>query len=172
MLIIDGYNVLFQYFRGGYRKTRLEEQRDEFLQVLEDYCTSRRKNALVFFDAEKTGEERPVRCQIKRGTLSILFTAANVTADDAIIEYLETVENRRAAKVITSDRVILNAAKRAHVATQTSESFVDEMEHHLQSVTGAFDKEKAEGISEGEVDAWMKFFGLDEKSLKRLIQEP
>jgi predicted RNA-binding protein with PIN domain len=171
MLIIDGYNALFQYFRGGYRKAKLEAQRDEFLQVLEDYCTGAHKNALVFFDAEKAGEPHPVKHTIKRGTLSVIFTPINTTADDAIIEYMGEVTDKRSFKVITSDRVILNAADKQHIPTQTSENFIDEVERFLETTTSPFDKEKAEGISKAEVDYWMNIFGLDDKTLRELLDE-
>lgn len=170
MLLIDGYNAMFQYFRGGYRKAKLESQREEFLGVLEAYCTGRRKNALVFFDAEKTGEAHPVRHTLVRGTLSVVFTAMNTTADDAIIEFMGEVKDKRSFKVITSDRVILNAAAKAHIPTQTSENFIDEVESFLKRTTSAYDTEKEEGIRTTEVDFWMKEFGLDDKSLRDLLE--
>lgn len=166
MLLIDGYNALHQFFRGRpIEPETMPSRRKEFLEALEIYSVRRRKNILVVFDAGRSDPPFPTRRQIVRGRLAVLTTPRGVTADDAIIEKLEEARDRRALKVVTSDRVILNAAQRRRVESQTSEDFVQELERFLQAGRSIYDEEKIQGISEGEADYWLKEFGLDGEGL-------
>lgn len=170
MLILDGYNVLLQYFRGQ-EIVSLPLRREQFLRVLQAYCVAKGKNALVYFDAETSGEPFPIRKQILRGRLSVIFTARGTTADDAIIAHLEESRDRSTLTVITSDRVILKEAERLRVKTQTSDKFCDEMERSLDRELSAYDVQKAEGISSEEADAWGRAMGLRDDELERDVSE-
>jgi predicted RNA-binding protein with PIN domain len=169
MLILDGYNVQQQFYRGQ-EEGDLEDRRNRFLETLETYCVAARRNALVFFDAEFSGGEVPERRPIRRGVLAIVFTARGVTADDAILAHVEQSRERDTLKIITSDKVILRGVDRWRVATQTSEKFVQEMEHYLRQTLSPYDEQKQNGITNEEAGVWEREMGLGDKSVDDLLK--
>lgn len=172
MLLIDGYNALHQFFRGRpIEPDTIQSRREEFLEALQIYSVRRRKNILVFFDSGRSDPPFPMHRQIVRGRLAVITTPRGVTADDAIIEKLEEARDRRSFKVITSDRVILNAAERRRIDFQTSEDFVRELERFLESGRSVYDEEKLQGISEGEAEYWLREFGLEENELDQYLED-
>jgi len=166
MLLIDGYNALHQYFRGRTvdQKT-MPACREEFVEALEIYSVRKRKNLVVYFDSGKGDPPFPMRRQIVRGRLAVVTTPRGVTADEALIERIDDTRDRRSIKVVTSDRVIVNAAERRRIDTQSSEDFVRELERFLESSRSVYDEEKVEGISDGEADYWLREFGLHGENL-------
>jgi predicted RNA-binding protein with PIN domain len=171
MLLIDGYNALHQFFRGRtIAPETMPSRRDEFVEALQIYSVRRRKNIVVFFDGSRSDPPIPIRPQIVRGRLAVLTTPRGVTADDAIIEKIEETRDRRSIKIVTSDRVILNVAERRRIDSQTSEDFIRELERFLDSSRSIYDKEKLQGISEGEAEYWLKEFGLEGDKLDELIE--
>lgn len=172
MLLIDGYNALHQYFRGRTLDPKtMPAFREEFVEALEIYSVRRRKNLVVYFDSGKGDPPFPMRRQIVRGRLAVVTTPRGVTADEALIERIEETRDRRSIKVVTSDRVIVTAAERRRIETQSSEDFIQELERFLAASRSVYDEEKVAGISDGEADYWLREFGLDGEKLSEFMKK-
>lgn len=144
MFLIDGYNVLHVMVHGPARG----DARDRFLDRLEGFCAAGGYRALVVFDP--TGG-MPRRSQ--RGPLEIRVVAEGRTADDEIIDRLRRTDDRTAWTVVTSDREIVSEAERRGFRVVRSGEFVKRLRKAPP--------DPGEKPAPGDVDYWMREFGLD-----------
>jgi len=118
--IIDGHNLI-----GALPDIHLHDPDDEeqLLLRLQSYCAHRGKTITVYFD-----QAPGVQDTIRRGPLTAHFVSRNRTADDAIRAHLRRLK-RRAANwtVVSSDREVLDFARRAGARTQTSQDFAAQL---------------------------------------------
>lgn len=149
MFLIDGYNLLHAMVRG--RAT--SEARDRLIGLIEAFCRRGGYSARIVFDPTA---ELPRKAQ--RGPLEIRGVAQGRTADDEIIAELEATDDRTAYTVVTNDRAIVQEAHKRKVEVISCEDFA----RRLRDDEGGGRSGKRDDVPPGEVDYWMREFGLDE----------
>ena len=96
-----------------------------------------------------------------------VYSGKGRTADSVIIEMLKKHSAPRSLTVVSSDHEILKAALARRAKAVTSQAFIRDV-HRLQG--GGSTTKKASGtgkpsggLSEGQVDGWLKAFGIDDE---------
>jgi predicted RNA-binding protein with PIN domain len=111
-LIIDGYNYIHRIRKGpAIDGSNLEMLRRELLEILFRYKRDRGVRVTAVFDARggfNLGRQR----ENYKG-IDVVYAGEGETADDVIIGWIR--EKRAGRIVVTSDRAILDEAKKAGV---------------------------------------------------------
>lgn len=150
VLIIDGHNLIPRI--PGMSLADPEDEA-QLIQLLQDYCRVRRKQAEVFFDGAPAGQAG-IR---GHGLVRAHFVREGMTADDAIMVYLKKLKKRaRNVTVVSSDRQVLTAARAVHAQVMTSEDFAAAWADLTQEAPGLDPRERP--LSEDEVAQWERLF--------------
>jgi predicted RNA-binding protein with PIN domain len=162
MFLIDGYNLLFA--GGRVRRDRLPEARKALLHALARYCEVCGQKARIIFDYS----QGPPPSRARLGAVEVCFTPKGVSADEEILGMIEGTSDRTAFTLVTSDREVADPARKKSVKVIGSESFRREMEKVLKDAEEKTDEapEKGKGLGAGEVDYWMRQFGLRDEDRK------
>jgi predicted RNA-binding protein with PIN domain len=124
--IIDGYNLLFQgAFIGS--KQSLENARTILIHNLDHFAQTLSLSITVIFDA-------PFQCEdLRRGhfnTLEIIFTSKGQTADEYIVEYVQSRNEKMV--VVTSDKGLSRRVKNPNVYTEKVPDFLQKIRKKAQ----------------------------------------
>jgi predicted RNA-binding protein with PIN domain len=152
VFLVDGYNLLHAVARG--RAT--PEGRERLLAAIEEYCRKGGYAARVVFDATGGMKRRD-----RRGPLEVRNVAEGRTADEEILEAIAGTADRTRYTVVSNDREIAAAAAKLGITVLPCEEFARRLEARPEAA------EKAESASDGEVDYWMREFGLEEGDAPR-----
>jgi predicted RNA-binding protein with PIN domain len=147
VFLIDGYNLLHALARG--RAT--EGARDQLLTRIVEYCTRENYRAWIVFDATGGMKRRE-----QRGPLDVYNVPQGNTADEVILNALATCDDRMQYTVVSNDLKIIKTAEKDGYKVLSCEDFG----RRLAAAPEA--PEKGGLPSPGEVDYWMREFGLDE----------
>ena len=146
--LIDGHNVI-----GQMRDISLSDPHDEdrLVALLAAWCDRRGASATVYFDRGAPGSGGAAR----RGRLTVRFVRPPRTADAAIEDHLRRI-GRGASDwtVVSSDRDVRQAARRAGARTMDSAAFAA----RLRAPSAGPAPEKPENPTQEEVSAWLKEF--------------
>jgi len=147
--LIDGHNLIGKI--PGLRLDDLDDEK-ELIELLQNYCLQEQKEAEVYFDHSASGHARAH----VYGKVTARFVRSGETADMAIARHLKRLGKQAANwTVISSDRAVLAAAKRARARAVSSEEFSQELIAERNS-TGSVDKPE---ISNAEIEDWLTLFG-------------
>lgn len=151
--LIDGHNLI-----GQMPGLRLDDPDDEakLVEYLRRYRARTGHQLTVFFD---TGlSYRPAETK-KQGGLTIQFAPPGQTADQLILRRLRQVTNPQEVMVVSSDRMVQQAARQARVRVLTSPEFARQL---LQELVTGSDEEPSDRVnrqlSPTEVDEWLALF--------------
>ncbi|MBI4563614.1 MAG: NYN domain-containing protein [Planctomycetes bacterium] len=158
MLLIDGYNLLFKAWRGKSSSKALAAQRDALVERIRTYCLTSGQVARIYFDPRKIRPFTTLTGHQRRPPVEVIYLG-DVSADQAILERVRASGDRTEYRVITSDREVSAAAAKRRFQTTEAAEFLAEMDRAVKPSSSA-SRPKTEGISEDEVDFWMKEFGL------------
>lgn len=150
--IIDGHNLV-----GKIPSLNLDDLDDEqeLIKLLQEYCLQTGKDIEVYFDKSATGHTRAH----VHGRVTARFVRSGETADQAIARHLKRLGNQAANwTVVSSDRQVQNAAKRARARVIPSETFSADLLAESAS-PGSSDEPN---INEDEIDEWLDLFGSEE----------
>jgi len=151
VLLIDGYNLLFK--TRGFDPKRLEEARDGLVRRVAAHCAATGRRARIFFDPSRSGTGlRSVR---KSPGIEVV-QLSEMSADEAIRGLVAESSDRTQYRVISSDHEVSGAAEKRGFAFMASEDFLAE----LEAAERGDPREKPEGCGPGDLDYWMKQFGL------------
>jgi len=155
--IIDGHNLI-----AALPDLSLQDPEDEqkLIERMHDFCSRSRQKAILFFDQGQFAG-RPFR---SGAWLQIRFVRPPRTADDAIRGELDRI-GREAPNwiVVTSDREIQVAARRAGAKFISSPDFVRQMD----AGKGSRDASKPDrSLGPDELEQWMLLFGGDDRDSK------
>jgi predicted RNA-binding protein with PIN domain len=150
--IIDGHNLIGKI--PGLRLDDLDDEQ-ELIQILQDYCQQANKEAEVYFDRSASGHARAN----VHGRVTARFVRSGETADQAIARHLKRLGNAAANwTVVSSDREVQAAAKRARARLIASEDFSRDL---AVSPEGE-DRSDSPKVSKDEIDEWLDLFGGEE----------
>lgn len=137
---------------------RLDDLDDEkkLIQILQKFCSANQKEADVYFDQSSTGQGKAR----VHGRVTARYVGTHEEADQAIARHLKRLGKEAGNwTVISSDRQVQAAAKRARARVVSSEIF-------SQKLTGDAGAGNAGGedaaLNKDEVDEWMELFGGEE----------
>jgi len=150
--IIDGHNLIAKI--PGLSLGDIDDE-DQLIEMVQDFCRRRRKQAEVYFDNAPPGGLR-VR---KYGSVVAHYIRNSSTADDAIRARLGHLG--RAARnwsVVSSDLAVQASAKAAKAQVLSAETFARDL---IETEEGNLDRGdiNEEGLSSDEVDDWLQIFG-------------
>jgi predicted RNA-binding protein with PIN domain len=182
LYLIDGYNLLFS---GAGRTPRdpkdLEAAREELARLLARFHAGRRGRSVVVFDCRKPFFLFGLPRRQRRGDVEFRFAGEDATADDVLCDLIREARDTQGTTVVTSDREILDAARARDIRTAGSRAFWTELTGEGRSAgtergparragpKGRGDAGpdappehpgKRSGLSDGEVDYWMREFGM------------
>lgn len=144
--LIDGHNLI-----GHTTGLRLDDPDDEqkLIEKLRAYLNRENKTGTVIFDKGLPGGAG----KWSNNILEVRFAPHPKTADDLIRERVMKEKNPRGLIVVTADRDVQIAARRAGAAVKHAAEFAREM---LAPPLGTSKKET--GLTKDEVEAWEKEF--------------
>jgi predicted RNA-binding protein with PIN domain len=149
--LIDGHNLI-----PNVRGISLQDLDDEIalIKLLQTFARKSRRKVEVFFDK---APEREARTQ-NYGTIKVHFVRQSITADEAIIQRLYTMEKRaKNWTVVTSDRQIAAVVKAVHATLLSSQEFAKLLQKTLDSAEEMNRQDKA--LGDAEVAEWLRLFG-------------
>jgi predicted RNA-binding protein with PIN domain len=149
--LIDGHNLI-----PNVRGISLQDLDDEIalIKLLQTFARKSRRKVEVFFDK---APEREARTQ-NYGTIKVHFVRQSITADEAIIQRLYTMEKRaKNWTVVTSDRQIAAVVKAVHATLLSSQDFAKLLQKTLDSTEEMNRQDKT--LGEAEVAEWLRLFG-------------
>lgn len=147
MFLIDGYNLLHALIRGR----KKEGAREQLVALLVEYCTRENYQARIVFDPT-SGMKR----QETRGLVEIVNAAQGRTADEIILGDLAGSSDSKSYTVVSNDLGIVKAAEKGGYKVLSCQEFGQKLAARPET------PEKGDVVPPGEVDYWMKEFGLED----------
>ena len=122
---IDGYNLIRQSERLSTQEQKggLAAGRDALIRLLAAYRTATGDRVTVVFDGDdghQPGTSRP------QG-IGVIFSQPPASADDVIVNCIQGRHGKKAMWVVSSDRAILNAARRHKITGMRTDTFETEL---------------------------------------------
>jgi len=150
-IIIDGHNLIPKI--PGMKLSDSEDE-NALVEVINEYCRLSRTQAELFFD----GAPAPGYLPKKSGLVNVHFIRKELSADDAIINYIRQHHRPNyLLTVISSDHRIQNAVRSLGTEVLSSEAFYAEMQRVFSSPAAAREK-KERTLSESELQFWLDEF--------------
>jgi predicted RNA-binding protein with PIN domain len=147
VFLIDGYNLLHCLARG--RAT--EAAREQLLNLISDFCARGNYRAWIIFDPTGGMKRRE-----QRGPVDVYNVPQGSSADEVILQALGTCDDQMQYTVVSNDLKIVKAAEKDGYKVLACEEFGRRIQQRPE------ESEKGGMASPGEVDYWMREFGLDE----------
>ena len=155
--LIDGHNLIPRI--PGLTLADVDDEM-QLVEMLQEFCRRKRKQAEVYFDNAPPGGSRARTF----GLVMARFVRQGNSADDAIQERLKRLGRAsRNWTVISSDQAVQAAARASQAHTLTSETFANMLTQTLNQAGG--DKGETPDITlpPDELDDWLKLFGAGEE---------
>jgi len=158
-ILIDGMNLIYKFpdLTAFLVESRLEEARHGLLSYLWQYFKDKKLvEVLVFFDGRKLSDMDCYSEYYEK--ISVHYSHAQ-KADDLIIGYLTRTPIPSQCLVISTDKEIVNFARKVRAKRKTSEEFYLEWLAYFDAKEDAVLNLIKEGLSEmPEQDYWAKQF--------------
>jgi predicted RNA-binding protein with PIN domain len=141
--LIDGYNVIRREPDLRAREAEsLEAGRRALLHLLARAHRDPRDEFTVVFDGARVDGGAP-----SPGRIRVIFSRPPHTADDELMRLARQWQS--GAVVVSSDRRIQDAARRAGAAALTAERFLEALETRSKGLSAGTEPGRAEGLSAG-----------------------
>lgn len=152
-LLIDGYNLLYQFPELRKRIERdLESGREALLNRLVSYAAEKGVEIIVVFD----GDDRNVGPLESFPSVRILFSKLPEKADPLIKRLIDQNEKGTDLIVVSSDNEIAGYSRMSGIRVVSSQSFAHEMQSHPLYTT---EKKFSQSLTEEELEEWLQLFG-------------
>ncbi|MBA4418378.1 MAG: hypothetical protein C0392_10790 [Syntrophus sp. (in: bacteria)] len=143
-IVIDGYNYMMRVLGSQVERSSIMDiPRRAFLERLSRYKRQKGGKITVVFDAYNS--HSPNRQRENFLGIDVVYSKENETADDVIIGWIQ--EGRTNMVVVTSDRAIIDAAKRSGVAFLVPRSLDEMIAGDIYGTNEGF-KDEEEGSQE------------------------
>lgn len=157
--LIDGHNLI-----GQMPDISLGDPNDEamLVQKLIAFNARTRKKCVVVFDAGVPGG----LSRMSTKQVQVVFASAKSSADFVMIERIGRAADKAQWTVVSSDRDVLSAARRNHMAVMNSADFAALLEKpELAKAPADPDPGEAADVkmTPDDVDEWLAFFDRDQK---------
>ena len=156
-IVIDGYNLLHSI-----RKTSEDSEQisDVWLcRIINEYLKLAGEKGEIVFDGTGPRDKSPFE---NISNLEVFFAGPGADADTLIESKIKASTAPKRLLIISSDRRIRSAAHSRRATAVKALTFWDELCKRLsRSKKKAKEPtQKRQGLTEGETDQWLKFFGL------------
>lgn len=133
LLIIDGYNFIFRFFKSkGLDSESLSYLRERLIEDLIWYKSQKDCDVIVVFDARK-GSETITGARITDG-IKVMFSRRGRSADDVIEGLISKRSDYRRTFVVTSDYLQQKVIFRKNVYRKSTREFDLEINHYKNTV--------------------------------------
>jgi predicted RNA-binding protein with PIN domain len=119
---IDGYNFFFRLTKDY---QTMKQQEKDLLEGLYQAMMQLHSPMTVVFDGREKDPPEPLRRNLL--SMNIVYTPSTQTADQYILEMLDSSFNPLDEMVISSDKELLTLAKQKGARTQTIEAFIQKL---------------------------------------------
>lgn len=160
--LIDGHNLI-----GRLPDISLTDPNDEALlvQKLIGFAARTGKRCFVVFDHGLPGGSS----RMSTGMVRVAFAPVGVEADTIMMQRIKTSKDPGNWVVVSSDNMVLSAARRKRMQTLTSAEFAALMAPVSIPADESSDKPDNVILSPEEVEAWLKIF--ERRARKKARQE-
>lgn len=164
--IIDAYNLMFCPRMPTWHGHDFQEKRGAFIAYIADFASKNAQHYTLVFDGREGGSRQGHANE----RLKILFSRGGQSADQLILEIVESLSNPRQYKVISSDRFVMDNAKHQGCQCLNSQDFGQTLKNSRATAATTTEitstnppvevlsREKLEGLSPKEVDFWRDVF--------------
>jgi len=145
-LLIDGHNLI-----GRMSDLSLDDPDDEvkLVQRVRRHCLRHRRQATIIFDAGLPGGPAP---HLSAPPVAVVFAAPGVTADHLICQRIRRARDPRGLLVVSSDRVVQEAARSRGGRVIPAEEFAAQLADDQTREPGE------QGLSKEQVAEWLELF--------------
>jgi hypothetical protein len=151
--IIDGHNLIPRL--PGFSLSAADDE-VQLIELLQEFCRLRRKQAEIYFDNAPPGQPR-VRSY---GLVTARFIRASQTADSAIRAHLGRLgAAARNWIVVSSDQEVQRAGRAARAQVISSEAFSRQVTQALQEGSSPGAQPGEAPLSPDEIQDWLDLFG-------------
>jgi len=160
--VLDGYNVIFGEDLSSPKSTgeQFESARFRFIEMLSQFKRRSRDKVTVVFDGGDKGKVRDDG-EFAHG-VEVIFSGPRASADDVIIERIDRSRRSRQLVVVSDDRQIRQAARRARIRSLGTSDFMSTMRRQEDAREEKEPHVKYHGISRDEVPWWRRYFDLED----------
>jgi predicted RNA-binding protein with PIN domain len=116
---LDGYNILFTLTESDHP---FATQRQKIIRFLQKRFALFKMNGILVFDGKVRRDEESGRSY--RSPLDIIYTPKGQSADQYIVERIESSENPRQITVVTNDRALVANARSLGAKTTPNAEFI------------------------------------------------
>jgi predicted RNA-binding protein with PIN domain len=164
--LIDGYNLLFRLVES---KKSLQAQRQSIIRSLQkEFKHLHLQGTIVFDGSHKRGEQSGLSYQ---SPLIIAYSHSGETADQYILERLETASSPSEITVVTDDRSLASAARALKARTLSLKSFLAMLEKkYAQKQHKKEDRHDSHPFQESKKD-FERLLKIFEERLKKELSE-
>lgn len=157
-ILIDGYNLIRQSERFAEQERRggLEAGRTALIRALATWRRATGDRVVVVFDGDEGIGFVPGAS--RQEGVAVIFSRPPDSADDVIEAHVRKRHGKKAVLVVSSDRRILDAARRERVAAMKAEDFEAEMARGTSGGPGGPGGRLKPEADEAEVAYWEKAF--------------
>jgi hypothetical protein len=156
-LIIDGYNLLHSIHKADEDSDVISDT--QLCRIVDTFLTQTRQKGEIIFD----GAGPPDKSRFDNmSKLEVFFAGPGRDADTVIENKIKASTDAKRLTVVSSDRRVQQAARARKAEAIKSNVFWDNLQRQLsRKKTAREPAAKRQGLSEGETEQWLKFFGLD-----------
>jgi len=161
-VIIDGNNLL--YAARAAEDERLLVGRAMLCDVLGRWAERRRQAVCVVFDGATP--RAALARQIAHPAIQVLYSGAGKSADAVVVEMIKASSAPRRLTVVSSDRVIAQAARRRRATALSADAFWVMVRRDLARPLRrpSEPEEKEAGLNPDARQQWLREFGFEEQS--------
>lgn len=150
--IIDGHNLIPRI--PGLSLAAADDE-VQLIELLQEFCRLRRKQAEIYFDNAPPGQPR-VRSY---GLVTARFIRAGQTADAAIRSHLSRLgATARNWILVSSDQEVQRAGRAARAQVISSEAFSRQISQALQEGASQSSQPSEASMSPDEIQDWLDLF--------------
>jgi predicted RNA-binding protein with PIN domain len=157
-VLIDGDNLLHAA-RGDWEAAE-RANRAWLCRMLARWARRTSRDVTIVFDGVRPAN--PGDGPVAEDPLVVRYSGSQ-TADDILVEILESLGTPRCATVVSSDRMIRQAARRCRAKSLDSAAFITSVSNDLERYDRAHPsepREKYDGLNPKNRDYWLEQFGI------------
>jgi uncharacterized protein len=144
LLIIDGYNLIFNIFKAGKLSgSRIEEIKSRLIADLAEYSSQKDYEVIAVFDAH--GSRNMERSSYDCDDVRVIHSRRGETADSVIEELVSRWSSCRRIVVVTSDYSQQKVIFGKNTTRRSSREFGLEMEAVKRKIGSVLNKNKKKG---------------------------
>ena len=156
MFIIDGHNLLHAIFKSEEDSGVISDV--GLCRILGRYFTLTGEKGEIIFDGtgppDKGGFDNI-------SNLEVFFAGLGTDADTVIEDKISASTAPKRLTIVSSDRRLRSAARTRKATSMKSDVFWNDVQKQLSRKRPAKEPtEKRQGLSEGETEQWLEFFGF------------